>query len=264
MIAVLDCLQSSGVQTQENSMTSDAVVIWSVLWNGRMKNNQQVYQHYRKQNKPVIVVDAGALYRGHTWKIAVNNITASGYYGHLENLNQDRPKQLGVSAAINFSSNPAILIAAQHHCSLQIAHMASQEEWILSTIKQLRGLTDRPICVRSHPRSKLNTISLPKDVVIETPKRLDRSYDSFDIHFDFHAVVNYNSGPGIQAAISGTRPVVDHSSLAYPVAIALTDIEKPYLCNRDQWLVEICHTEYTLEELKNGTWLNRIRSALTV
>ena len=86
MGAVLDCLQLSGIQTQENSWDSDAAVIWSVLWHGRMKPNQAVYEHYRAQNKPVIVIEIGSLYRGNTWKIAVNNITSQGYYGHLDNL----------------------------------------------------------------------------------------------------------------------------------------------------------------------------------
>ena len=62
MDAVLDCLVAAGIQLQENSWESDAAVIWSVLWNGRMAPNQQVYEHYRKQNKPVIVIDVGALY----------------------------------------------------------------------------------------------------------------------------------------------------------------------------------------------------------
>ena len=94
MSAVLDCLQSRGIQTQENSMTADAAVIWSVLWHGRMKPNQQVYEHYRAQGKPVIIIEIGALYRGDTWKIAVNNITSQGYYEHLDNLDWDRPAKL--------------------------------------------------------------------------------------------------------------------------------------------------------------------------
>ena len=264
MSALLDCLQAGGIQTQENSRAADAAIIWSVLWNGRMKANQQVYDHYRKQNKPVIVVDVGALYRGQTWKIAVNNITADGYYGHKENLNPDRPRQLRVSSAINFSTNPAVLIAAQHSRSLQVAHLQSQETWISQIIKQVRSVTDRPICVRSHPRSRLDTTLLPNNITIETPKKLNGTYDGFDIHFDFHAVVNYNSGPGIQAAISGTRPIVDTTSLAHPVAVTLDNIDKPYTQDREQWLIEICHTEYTLEELKKGIWLNRIRQALLV
>jgi hypothetical protein len=44
--------------------------------------------------------------------------------------------------------------------------------------------------------------------------------------------------------------------------MTIADIEKPYDINRDQWLVEICHTEYTLDELRKGTWLKRIEPAL--
>ena len=85
MSAVLDCLQARGIQTQENSMDSDAAVIWSVLWAGRMAANQAVYEHYRSQGRPVIVIEIGALYRGVTWKIAVNNINAEGFQAKYEN-----------------------------------------------------------------------------------------------------------------------------------------------------------------------------------
>jgi hypothetical protein len=82
------------------------------------------------------------------------------------------------------------------------------------------------------------------------------------MHFDCHAVVNYNSGPGIQSAISGTRPVVDSTSLAYPVSVSVQDIEKPYNIDRDQWLIEICHTEYTLNEITQGLWIKRLAPVL--
>ena len=100
MSAFLDACQAAGIQTQENAQYADAAVIWSVLWHGRMRANQQVYEHYRKQNKPVIVIDIGALYRGQTWKLAVNHITAQGYYGHHDNLDFDRPRRLQISLAI--------------------------------------------------------------------------------------------------------------------------------------------------------------------
>ena len=262
MNAVLDCLQSAGVQTEENSWTSDAAVIWSVLWHGRMAGNQQVYEHYRSMGRPVIVVDVGALYRGQTWKIAVNNVNATGYYGHQTDLDMDRPKKLGISLAQLVGNNPEIIIAAQHRNSLQVAALGSIESWVNEQINQIRAVTDRPIRVRPHPRSRLDISKLPPDIVIETPIPLANTYDSFNMHFDCHAVVNYNSGPGIQAAISGSRPIVDSTSLAYPVSVKLEAIEKPYDVDRYQWLTEICHTEYTIPEIQQGLWLKRIRSAL--
>lgn len=262
MNAVLDVLQGSGILTQENSMDSDAAVIWSVLWNGRMRANQQVYEHYRSQGKPVIIIEVGALYRGTTWKISVNNVTADGYYGHTENLDWDRPRKLGISLAVPVFNRPEILIAAQHQHSLQVADLPSIEAWIYKQILRLRQFTDRPIVVRPHPRSTLNTKLLPADVVFEEPHYLANTYDSFDMHFDCHAVVNYNSGPGIQAAISGTRPIVDRSSLAYPVSVSMAELEQPYLIDRDRWLVEICHTEYTVNEIQQGLWLRRLSQYL--
>lgn len=260
--AVIDSLRRAGHTVEQDSLDADAVIVWSVLWHGRMAANQKVYQHYRAQNKPVIVLDIGALYRGQTWKIAVNNITADGYYGHTENLDMDRPRRLQISLATPVHNRSEIIIAAQHRASLQVESIPDIELWILEQYRQLRQVTDRPIVVRPHPRCALRTDLLPKGVMIETPNLLANTYDSFDMHFDCHAVVNYNSGPGIQAAISGCRPVVDKTSLASPVGVNIADIEKPYTIDRDQWLVEICHTEYTLAEIQTGIWINRLLPAL--
>ena len=262
MNAFLDCAVAKGIHPQENSMTADSAVIWSVLWHGRMSANQQVYEHYRSQNKPVFIIEIGALYRGQTWKIALNHITSEGYYGHKENLNKDRPRKLGISLAVPVFHRPEILIAAQHHKSLQVSKLPSMEAWIYKKVLELKAVTDRPIVVRPHPRSALDNRLLPTDIVFEQPHYLANTYDSFDMHFDCHAVVNYNSGPGIQAAISGCRPIVDQSSLAYPVSVGLGEIEQPYNIDRDQWLIELCHTEYTVSEIYAGMWFDRLAPEL--
>jgi len=264
MSAFLDSCQGAGIQTQENSMTADAAVIWSVLWHGRMKSNQVVYDHYRNQNKPVIVIDIGALYRGTTWKLAVNHITRDGYYGHEHNLDWDRPRQLQISLATQVNPGPEIIIAAQHKHSLQVAGLGSMESWILEQIQLIRNVSDRPIRIRAHPRSPLNMPYLPNGTTVEVARPVAYTYDSFDMHFNCHAVVNHNSGPGIQAGIAGCRPIVAHSSLAYPVAVGYADIEQPYDIDRESWLVQICHTEYTIEELAQGLWLKRLKSQLAL
>ena len=265
MSAVLSSLKTHGHETVENSWDADAAIIWSVLWSGRMAANQAVWSHYRAQGRPVIVIDVGALYRGETWKIALNSVTANGIYGHQENLDWNRPRRLGISLAINVSRNPRIVIAAQHARSLQVVGLASMEGWVVQQVEQLRQVTDRPIVVRPHPRSALDwagLVHLPQDVVIEQPARVTNTYDSYNLAFDCHAIINHNSGPGIQAALAGTRPIVDQSSLAYPVSIQLEHIEQRYTADRDQWLVEICHTEYTVEEIKQGLWLKRLDNHL--
>ena len=265
MQAMLDSLHAAGIVTQANSRDADAVIIWSVLWAGRMSANQAVWSHYRSLGRPVIIIDVGALYRGETWKIALNSITADGYYGHKENLDWDRPRKLGISLAINVSRNPRIVIAAQHARSQQVVGLASMEGWVVDQVQRLRSVTDRPIVVRPHPRSPLDPaglVHLPAGVIIEQPQKIANSYDSYNLAFDCHAIVNHNSGPGTQAALAGTRPMVDSTSLAHAVSIDLHDIEQPYTADRDQWLVEICHTEYTVKEIQQGSWLRRLDAQL--
>jgi len=243
-------------------MDCDAAIIWSVLWQGRMAANQLVYEHYRQQNKPVIIVEVGALHRGITWKVAVNNVTADGYYGHRDNLDFDRPQKLGIALKQKSVNNPNILLTAQHSKSLQLLGIKSIEHWLLDQIKEIRKVTDRHILIRPHPRSPINRLVFDKFVKWQNPVRVANTYDNFDFNTDYHAIVNYNSGPGIQAALNGTPVVVDQTSLAYPVSISIDDIEMPAEANRDQWLIELCHTEYTLEELKQGLWLKRLTAVL--
>jgi hypothetical protein len=258
MEALLSSLKQAGHVLVENSMDCDMVLLWSVLWHGRMAANQRAYLHYKQLGRTIIVADVGALYRGETWKVALNHITAEGYYGHKENLDWDRPRKLGISLAINLSRNPAILLAGQHPKSLQASSLGSQEIWASEQFQRLRKITDRPILYRPHPRATVYKDRLPKNLVVIDPKPVQGTYDHFDLHFDYHAVVNHNSGPGIQAGIAGTRPIVDVTSLAHPVSVTLQDLDKPYIVDRDLWLVEICHTEYTIKELSQGMWMHRL------
>lgn len=256
MNALLESAQSAGIKICKDSMDADAAVIWSVLWNGRMQLNQQVYNYYRNQDKPIIIVEIGSLHRGITWKIAINNVTSNGYYGHFDDLDWDRPNKLNIKLGTVNPNRPDIVIALQHTKSMQVETIPDMSKWLIDTIQLIKQNTDRPIRVRPHPRCK---IIVPTDVVVEIPKQVVGTYDSFDIRYDCHAVVNYNSGPGIQAAIAGIRPVVDVSSLAHPVSVTVSDIEQPYTVDRELWITQICHTEYTIEEIKKGLWLTRLQ-----
>jgi hypothetical protein len=237
----MSSLQTQGFEVSPNSYDADIAVIWSVLWAGRMTANQDVYRYYRSKGRPVVCIEVGALYRGTTWKLALNHVNALGYYGHTKDLDWDRPKKLGVPLKTNTLDHGKVLVAGQHKQSLQLEGV-DQEDWY---VKQIQDI-DKQIIVRPHPRCPLDRSRFPKHVVWEQPRKLADTYDSFDMHWDFDTVINYNSGPGIQAAIAGIPVVVDTSSLAHNIV------------DRDKWLVEICHTEYTLEEIEQGLWVKRI------
>lgn len=238
-------------QVVENDRTADVAVIWSCLWNGRMLPNKEIYEHFRGQGKPVIIIEVGALKRNTTWKIAVNNITTEGYYGHKQNLDYDRPRKLGIQLKEQKGNNGKILIAAQHHKSLQLQHLKSQEDWIQQQVNILETQTDRDIVIRSHPRSPLNIPS-------QRPQKITGTYDDFDFDANYYCVINYSSGPGIQAAIQGTPVITSELSLAHTISNNINKIRKMRNRANEQWLTEISHTEYLLEEIQEGRWIDRL------
>ena len=248
-----------GIETVANSMDADAAVIWSVLFQGRMRGNQQVYEHYRKQGKNVFVIEVGSLKRGILWKISLNNINRLAAWGNQKNLDLDRPAMLGLELQQTGDLRAkTVLIASQNERSLQWATMPTMNKWVEDMIAQVRTYTDRPIIVRPHPRFYVNLRKLPPDVSVQRPQEIRGTYSEFDISYNHHCVINYNSGPAIQAAIAGTPVICDLSSLAYPVSIPMSQIENPVVPDRTQWFVELCHTEWTVDEIALGIPIQRL------
>jgi hypothetical protein len=239
----------------------DVSVIWSVLWNGRMLGNHQVYQDCIKQGRPVIIIEVGSLKRGTTWRISEGHINGLGVFGNNDQLDLKRPEKLGVTLRpVLDRRRGEILIATQHVKSLQWQGQPNMEQWIRDTIAKVKRYTDRRIVVRPHPRSQLRERFT--DAVIEHPKKLVNTYDDFDINYNYHCVINHNSGPCVQAAINGTPVICDSSSLAFPVAEKWENLENPKLPDREEWFLKLAHTEWTVEEIAQGIPLQRLESHL--
>lgn len=232
-------------------------VIWSVLWNGRMSSNRQIYHDCKKNGRSVLIIEVGNLIRNKTWRISLDHINSYGNFGNLTNLDPKRPKKLGIGLLPKKSNRKKeILIATQHQKSLQWEGMPPMHIWVESMINQIRHYTDRKILVRPHPRSPL--ISNIKGAILETPKKLVNTYDDFDIDYDYHCVINFNSGPAVQAAIQGTPVICDSSSLAGILSDKIENIESINLPDREEWFLKLCHTEWTVEEIAQGVPLARI------
>jgi len=253
-----------GIDVVDHDLDADAALIWSVLWHGRMSANQQIYHAFRNRNRPVFVLDVGTLIRNRTWKLAVNNINSLGYYGHLEHLDLDRPNKLGIKLSYQNKNNGKILICLQHIKSHQIQSQNILNSWINHSVEQIQNYSSRQIVLRPHPRCRFRPHEYNFNYSVSIPGKIKSTYDCYDFAPEnYHCIVNYNSGPGITAALRGVRPIVDSSSLAHPAAIDLADIEKPYTHDRSQWLISISHTEYTLEELESAIWEKRLQYYLT-
>jgi hypothetical protein len=235
----------------------DIDVIWSVLWQGRMMPNKIIYEKAKSLNRPIMIIEVGNLLRGKTWRISLDHIHGSGIFANTDNLDSSRPKKLGMT--LKNVKNPrkdSILIACQHANSLQWEGQPTMGHWVYKTIEEVRQYSDRPILVRPHPRSPFS-IKLPGVEVI-TPAKVPNTYDDFNISYDHHCVINYNSGPAVKAAIEGTPVICDQTSLAWPVSDKIENLDKISLPDREDWFLKLCHTEWTVPELQNGEPFSRL------
>ena len=247
-----------GLRSLGHDISDDGIpVIWSVLWNGRMAQNQKIYENSPKIRKPVVIIEVGNLKRNATWRISLGHINRLGQFANEHDLDLDRPKKLGVSLKEKVENRRAeILIATQHQKSLQWQGMPAMDQWVKETVEKIKMYTDRKIVVRPHPRSPLR-LNLP-GVEVGIPKQIPGTYDDFDIDYNFHCVVNHNSGPALQAAINGVPCICDSSSLAYPVSSKFEEIEEISLPDREDWFLKLCHTEWTVDEIARGIPLKRL------
>ena len=244
----------------------DVAVIWSVLWHGRMAKNKNVWEQNRMLKKPVIVLEVGGIQRGITWKVGLNGINRTGYFGSGNN-DRSRADSMGLVCKPWRSNGDFILICGQHDKSLQWQDMPSMSNWFMQTYREIRKHTDRPILFRAHPRCRLPHIELGlKHVYRQEPRHVTNTYDDFDMQFDnIWATISHSSNPGIHSIISGVPSFVSNSSLAYDVANDidfLHDIENPMLPDRQQWLNDYAHTEYTIEEISQGLPLKNLTNKL--
>jgi hypothetical protein len=217
---VFDALEQ-GLRHQGHTIVTeneDVSVIWSVLWSGRMRQNKQIYDNCQQLGKPVMIVEVGNLKRGESWRISLNHINNLGKFANETNLDMSRPQKLGVA----LQETPAIrrgeiLIACQHQESLQWQGMPAMKDWVAETIEKIKQHTHRRIRVRYHPRSAFPFKQ--SGVEMERPVRVPDTYDGFDIFYNYHCVINHNSGPAVQAAINGIPILCDSSSLAAGMSI---------------------------------------------
>jgi hypothetical protein len=262
--AFTQSVKKKGWEVVDHDMSADVAVIWSVLWNGRMFKNKDVWNHFRKQGKPVIVLEVGGLDRGILWKVAVNGINGDGYFGPKEN-DDKRRKKLNIWPKPWYKTHD-IIICSQHGNSHQWDGMPPISQWIEETISKLRTYTDRKIIIRPHPRFSYNRQDFFKDIVVEYPREITSTYDSFNFEEKLKtawAIVNWNSNPATQAAIDGVPVFVGPSSLAAPVGnLDWSKIENPDTPDREQWVNDIAYTEWSVDEISGGEPLDRLSQAL--
>lgn len=263
----IESMQKTGDQVHLNKETnSDVAVIWSVLWRGRMQAYKSIWDRYRNQGKPVIVIEVGGLRRNLSFKIGINGINRDADFANQTFDDQRWPLFTHELRPWN-PTGDLIVICGQHDTSEQWRGLPRMSVWIEQQIKEIRKYTSRPILVRPHPRNLINFDEKKfMNVKVRFPKRDFRTYDDTNFKATLErtwAVVNHSSNPAMEAVIRGIPVFVSESSLCHDVGnIRLADINTPAMPNRVNWANRLAYTEWFEDEIEQGLPWSRIRRRL--
>ena len=246
--------------------TCDVAVIWSVLWQGRMEKNKKVWEHFRSQGKPVVVLEVGGLRRNHTWKMAINGINRDADFAN-QIYDDKRWPLFKLELKPWQQTGNVIVICGQHHNSEQWKGLPKLNSWVEQQIKVIRKYCDKPIVIRPHPRNPFNFDEKKYPYVrVNLSKRDHSTYDDTDfkkILRSTWAVVNHSSNPAIEAVINGIPVFVSESSLCHDVGNTnVADILHPAMPARQNWANRMSYGEWTTEEIGQGLPWQRIRERL--
>lgn len=137
-------------------------------------------------------------------------------------------------------------------------------KWCNDIVGQIKRRTNKPIIVRAHPGDKRARQYLRTAGPGVTISKNSSILEDFK---NCHAVITYNSSPGVAAAIEGIPVFVTDpepkKSQAYEVAnTELRYIEEPKTFERQEWIEKIAMSHYNFEDLQNGTAWNIIKDYL--
>ena len=258
-------LYENGDQETKSYEEADVVVIWSVLFVGRMASNKEIWDKARKDGKPVIVLEVGALDRGVSWKVGINGINRTATF--IKPFEENRFGKFNHRVAEWKETGDFVTIFTQRSDSTQWKGMCSTEAWVSDQIREIKKVSQRPIVIRPHPRDKyidLHRLKGLKNVYFDLP--VQRDVDTFnhnDIFARSYAVINHSSGPSVQASLMGIHTICSPDSLAYPVSESYSTLENPKNPDRSEWLQMLAHTEWTVPEIESGIVWKNLKPLLT-
>ncbi len=245
---------------------SQVAVIWSVLWLGRMRNYRNIWQRYRKANKPVVVIEVGGLRRNKSFKIAINGVNRKADFAN-QVVDEKRWPLFQHTLKPWEPKGDTIILLGQHHASEQWAGMPDMRTWFKMQVDEIRKYTNRPIQIRPHPRNPVGfDLKKYKDVSLKVPIFDQNTVDDTDfknILKQAWAVVNHSSNPAMEAVINGIPVFVSESSLCYEVGNkSLSHINNPIMPDRQAWANKLSYTEWFEEEISQGQPWSRIKKRL--
>lgn len=252
--------------TQRSLLPADVGMIQGWVHEGSPNSSHLVLRKQvstNTKNKSTLIVDSnlfnynlGKLYHKHYSRYSMNGVfpTTGNYF--WDEIDPTRWNKISSDLQLSLkdwrTKGDHILICTQRNGGWSMKGL-NVVDWVNKTVKRLRNYTDRPIVVRGHPGDAKAKEYLRTNNAYTVSKN-EKIIDDFK---NAHAVVTYNSSPGVAAAIEGIPVFVTDPdpivSQAYDVAnTSLRDIEDPKTFERLKWVQKLSMCHWKFEELSSG------------
>ena len=250
--------------------------VYSDLRTQHLQLRKQIIDVQQRSKKFVATADANLfLYNNNTNPLGYLRYSFNGIFPQTgiycdTNPNPVRWNQISKDTNIKLEDYKAagnnILIMLQRNKGWSMKGLDVQQ-WALSTIKEIRKYSDRPILVRAHPGDKLAKHYLdPRNTIIKNIPGVQISPIGTPVDKDLQqawAVVNHNSSAIVGPLIKGYNCFTtdaESSQCAEVVNTNFSMIESPQQFYRQSWLERISMFHWKFSELEDGTCWSHMRN----
>ena len=195
----------------------------------------------RQQGRDFFYIDTG--YFGNGKKKSYHRITRNDvqYFGPVIDRPADRLAATGVTLSKVRANGSKILLAPPSQKLLNL-YGINLDEWMASTMEQIKQYTDREVVVRlKQPRS----VRINEDTI-------EQALDN-----DVYCLITYSSIAAGEAILHGKPAIVLGPNAAAPVCSqSLEEIEQikiPSLDEIEAWARNLAYCQFTEAEMRNGT-----------
>ena len=232
---------------------------------------RKIIESQKKTGKHTLAIDSNLfLYRdpGNTnnyLRFSLDDIfpTTGNYF--TDNVDPSRWKKIKQDLNIDLqpwrTTNPAqhILICLQRNGGWSMGGVDIMA-WLSQTVETITKYSNRPILIRLHP----GDAKTKKTFKFKHPRvKISKNPSILADFANCHAVVTYNSSPGVAAAIEGipvfvTDPYPQKSQAFDVCNTELSKIENPLMPERQRWIEKIAMCHFNFDDLRDGTAWNII------
>lgn len=224
------------------------------------------FRLYRNAGIPVAMFDKGYVRQRLTtslrfWRVAVNGVQPLRYVAEAKH-DAKRWRKLGLAAKEWKTDGAAILIAGGSAKAMRWSGIEDATGWASDLVRHIRSMTDRPIIYRPKPTWMS---APPVDGASFSHGKIERHMLPVRMR-QSRVMIVHSSNACFDAVLEGLPVIVLGEAAARPISsTSIKDLERPRMAEhreRQQWLANLAHCQFTLGEFAEGMGWRQIRTMM--